>query len=35
MERGTPWEPLKKTAFPAEFCDEYYAIYVYTKDNHI
>ena len=23
------------TTFPAEFCDEYYTLYLYTKDNHI
>ena len=28
-------EPPKKTAFPAEFCDKYYATYLYTKNNHI
>ena len=26
--------PLRKH-FPAEFCDEYYTIYMYTKKNHI
>ena len=27
--------PLKKTTSLAEFCDEYYTLYLYTKNNHI
>ena len=33
--QGGSMEPPKKTTFPAEFCDEYYTIDLYTKDNHI
>ena len=29
---GAPWDPPN---FSAEFCDEYYTIYLYTKNNHI
>ena len=32
---GIHGTPLKKTAFSSEFCDEYYTLYLYTKDNHI
>ena len=27
--------PPKKTTFPAEFFDEYYTMYLYTKNSHI
>ena len=32
---GAPWNPPKKTTFLVAFCDEYYTIYLYTKNNHI
>ena len=32
---GAPWDPPKKAIFSAEFCDEYYTIYLYTINNHI
>ena len=33
--RVAPWDPLKKTTFTAEFCDELYIVYLYTKNNRI
>ena len=35
VPKGDSMGPPKKTTFPAEFCDEYYTIYLYTKNNHI
>ena len=32
---GSMGLPYKKTTFPTEFCDEYYTMYLYTKNNHI
>ena len=32
--RGVPWNPLKKTTFPQEFCNEICTIYVWTIKNH-
>ena len=32
---GDSVKPPKGTIFPAKFCDWYYLIYLYTKDNHI
>ena len=32
---GGQFHVTKKITFLAEFCDEYYTIYLYTKNNHI